>query len=215
MKLSDHVACAIEDRRAGKFESALMHACVAVDGTAKRLYPNESGNRERCVRSYYWLIEPMLHAGLNLTECRFENVPLKHTSSPDFADIVYAIFRCSLAHGDEVPDGFSVLEAEDESPTRWRMGYGELHMPKSIVPALLAVTVFSKINRDQTSTGGHFLSLDQDRFIIAGWWGREDDFRPIAASKNTIRVTLKNTGGAAKYEGGPRRDYVVLLTDEP
>jgi hypothetical protein len=76
------------------------------------------------------------------------------------------------------------------------MAFGELHLPKAIVPALLSISVFARVNGDQTSTGGHYLSLGQDQFQVADWWGRESDFRPIAAARNTPRLTLLDTGGA-------------------
>ena len=41
MKLSEQVICAIDDSEAGKFDAALLHACILIDATSKRLYPSE------------------------------------------------------------------------------------------------------------------------------------------------------------------------------
>jgi hypothetical protein len=88
----------------------------------------------------------MMGAGLNLVETRFTNIKLRNTASPDLAEIIYEIFRCSHAHGDEVPPNFSVLPSQGGFGSVWGLGYGELHMPDRVVWALLAVSVFSKVN---------------------------------------------------------------------
>src|SRR5437868_443375 len=113
MKLSSYVTYAIDDAEGGKLDSALMHACIAIDGTAKKRYPSKGvGNRCRTlIRNYYWIIEPMIGAGMNLVETRFENVPLTDNPAPDFADIIYSIFRCNDAHGTEIPPTYSVTRS--------------------------------------------------------------------------------------------------------
>jgi hypothetical protein len=50
----------------------------------------------------------MIGAGLNLVDTRFSNIKWRKIASPDFAEIIYEVFRCSHAHGDEVPPSFSV-----------------------------------------------------------------------------------------------------------
>ena len=45
MKLLDHIIGVFDDSQYGKHESALLHACIAVDATAKRLYPSTAGSR--------------------------------------------------------------------------------------------------------------------------------------------------------------------------
>jgi hypothetical protein len=193
MKVSEHVIYAIDDIVVGKFNPALLHACIAIDATAKRLYKDQSGVRVRyvnCLRNYYWLLEPMLGAGLNLLETRFDNLQLHNSRSPDLAEIIYEVFRCHHAHGDEVPLAFSVIPSENQFLSRWRLANGELHMPDRVVWALLAVAVFSKVNHNEANTGTYYLSLGNEVFPISEWWGRENDFRPIAERYNQIRVKL-------------------------
>jgi hypothetical protein len=74
--------------------------------------------------------------------------------------------------------------------SKWGLGYGELHMPDRVVWALLAVSVFSKVNKGEKTTGSYYLSLGDERFTISEWWGREDDFRSIADRYNQVRVKL-------------------------
>lgn len=193
MKLPRHVICAIDDAAQGKFDSALLHACITIDTTSKRLAPQEKRVGVRyvdCLRRYYWLLEPMIGAGLNLVETKFSNIQLKNTSAPDLAEVIYEIFRCSHAHGDEVPPEFSVLPSHGNFYSKWELGNGELHMPDRVIWALLAVAVFSKVNAQEKSEGSYYLSLGDERFLIADWWGREEDFRPIAAKCNQTRVKI-------------------------
>src|SRR5205807_1314709 len=86
-------------RRQRNNDAALMHACIAIDATAKRMPGAFTGvgNRYRtCLRNYYWVLEPMLGAGLNLVDTRFKNIELKGNVSPDFADLIHEVFRCNL-----------------------------------------------------------------------------------------------------------------------
>jgi hypothetical protein len=204
MKLSQHVTGAIDDCGQGKFDSALLHACIAIDTTSKRLTPAEKRVGVRyinCLRGYYWIIEPMIGSGVNLIETKFSNITLKNTDTPDLAEVIYEIFRCSHAHGDEVPLEFSVLPSEGNFGSKWRLAKGELHMPDRVVWALLAVAVFSKINARENSEGSYYLSLGNDKFLLSEWWGREDDFRPIAEKSNQTRVRID---GLERLEERPR-----------
>ena len=75
----------------------------------------------------------MLVAGLNLTETRFTNIQLKKNSTPDLAEIVYEIFRCAHAHGDEVPSAFSLLPTTGGFYSHWGVAKNELHMPDRVL----------------------------------------------------------------------------------
>src|SRR5207253_4677647 len=72
----------------------------------------------------------------------------------------------------------------------WLLGPGEIHMPDRVVWALLSVAVFSKVNHSEKSSGVYYLSLGDNRFPVCDWWGREDDFRPMADRYNQTRVKL-------------------------
>jgi hypothetical protein len=219
MKLTKHVLYAIDDADAGKFDSALMHACIAVDGTARRLYPKSTSNRVRYVntlRQYYWLIEPMMGAGLDLEKSRFGNVPLNKNPTPDFADVIYEIFRCGHAHGDEVPEAFSVCSTHGPFGSTWEIRRGELHMPDRVIWALLSVSVLSEVNRGEKTTGTYYLSLAEERFPIKDWWGREDDFQSIAAKSNVVRVKLEGLDRLEEDNGdGRRREENLLIFNPP
>lgn len=192
MRLSQQVLCAIDDAGAGKLDSALMHACIAIDATSKRLFPSEKkvGVRYiKCLRDYYWLLEPMIGVGINFAETQFSNLQLGKNKSPDLAEFIYEVFRCSHAHGDEVPAQFSVVPSSG-SPPQLLLGPNNLHVPENVVWALLSVAVFSKSNKSEATEGDYYLSLGGNRFYIRDWWGREDDFKSIAEGHNQVKVSI-------------------------
>lgn len=41
MNVGDSIRLAIESYNQGELEAAMLHACNAVDGTAKKVYPNQ------------------------------------------------------------------------------------------------------------------------------------------------------------------------------
>ena len=217
MKLSQQVIYAIDDAGVGKLDSALLHACIAIDATSKRCYPGDRKVGRRfmnCIRKYYWIIEPMLGAGVNLVDSRFANINLGKPSPPDLAEFVYEVFRCAHAHGDEVPNVYSIMPTTGSELSHWYFGHGELHMPDRIVWALLALVVFADVNAHENSDGDYYLSLGNDRFVLREWWGRESDFRPVAESYNRTRVTFEGLDRLEKACANPdenRTEVVVIM----
>jgi hypothetical protein len=216
MKISEHVYSALLDWDAGRFESALTHACIAVDGTARRMFPNE-GNRKRyirCLRHFYWIIEPALGAGIDLEKTRFSNILLNNKVEPDFAEIVYEVFRCAHAHGDEVPSAFELVMAT-EGLREWSLGDGVLKLPSTLLFALLFVAVFAPVNKDERLLADAFLTLGsgdhKDVFPISEWWGRSADLEPIAAKHNSVRVHFIFPPGHTFAVDGPTVNLKIDL----
>jgi hypothetical protein len=196
MKIADHVKSCFDDAGQGKLDAALLHACIAIDATSKLLYPTERkvGRRyTQCIRDYYWLVEPMLGAGINLEQTVFANIKLPKTQAPDFADVIYDVFRCGHVHGDEVPDNYAVVPTTGNWHSRWIVGRNTLRFPDRIVWALLSISIFSRVNERQKLQrfGPYILTLGDTEFPVEEWWGQEDRVRPIANQHNQVRVTLE------------------------
>lgn len=199
MELHEHVLKAIRDLEMGDKEPAIMHACAAIDATAEKLF-GKSGRRsyKDCVQKYLWVIEAMMGFGVNLEDTAWKNVSIKdnygnRVEVESFGDIIYHIFRCHHAHGKPVSSGYELLP-EVEGKLHWQIGGGVIRMPDAIIPALLAVSVFSKPNFGISTTGDYFLSLGQEKFLVKEWWGREDDFKNLLASKIPKRTRVKIDG---------------------
>jgi hypothetical protein len=200
MIVSQSVRKAIDDWQRGEFEPAMLHACNAVDGTAGKLYPT-SGNKARFTRTLrenYAILGPMGAPGIDLVETRFP-VTVKGSTAldgkPDLADVLYGIHRCCHAHGDELPDGFELLQdaSGPKRLTRMLVERGKVRLSDRVIFGLLAVAVLSPANRDQAinELDGYFLTFGESaKLVINEWWGRADDFPAIVAQDPTPQVKL-------------------------
>ncbi len=66
MKVNESVRKAIDDRVEGEVEAAMLHACNAVDGTARRVYPTSANKARftRLIRESYGVFGPMAAPGI-------------------------------------------------------------------------------------------------------------------------------------------------------
>lgn len=208
MRIDQHVLKAIDDFTIGNKDSALMNACLAIDPTARNLFGiKKAGAKDykACIRQYWWLIEPFMGGGINLEETKWTHVKIddgygKTITSPDLADIMYHVFRCNHAHGEEVPKNYQLLPVSD-GKSNWFLGFegdGLIYMPERIIWALLGVAVFSKGNAKIKSEGDYFLSWGSEslsipvmNFTIKDWWGGEDAVKAMLATQPHIRVKLE------------------------
>jgi hypothetical protein len=73
MKVGDSVRHALDEWERGNLEAAMLHACNAVDGTAKKVFPTLGNNRRfsRLLRENYGILGPMGAPGINLNDTRF------------------------------------------------------------------------------------------------------------------------------------------------
>ncbi len=185
MNVGNSVRIAINDWENGELESSLLHACNAIDGTARKRYPNLA-NRTRftsLLRDSVDVVEAMGCPGIDLTQTRFP-VPIPKPTSvdglPDFADIIYFKHRIGHAHGDEVPASFNLI-SDAGGPlqsTRVAVTKGSVRFSDRMIFALISVAVFAPENKDQTIPQTYFLTWNGDRkIIIDEWWGELEKFR--------------------------------------
>lgn len=202
MRLESHILKAIEANDRGSVDEALMHATIAIDATARKLF-NKTGKRayKDCIRKYYWIIERFIGEGLNIEETKWTHLQLddghgKSIINPDFADIIYHVFRCSHAHGDEIPIKFELIPSFD-GYFQWNIEIvnNGVRMPDTVVWALLAVSVFAKINSDIKTYGDHWISwgskvIGTTTFVIKDYWGKEDELKNFFSPRPALRVKL-------------------------
>jgi hypothetical protein len=198
VNVGNSVRKAIDDWEQGELESAMLHACNAVDGTAKKLYPTLGSNARftRLLRDNYDIFGPMGAPGIDLVETRFPvrvARPKAGGNRPDIADVIYGIHRCAHGHGDELPDGFQLLADAAGPPrqTRMRFGKGRVQLSDRVIFGLLAVAVLSPANVGQTIPDGYRLTFGGKAvLLISEWWGRAADFASIAAHEPLPNVKL-------------------------
>lgn len=183
----------------------MMHACNAVDGTAKKVFPTMGSNRRFTwlVRENYDILGPMGAPGINLEETRFPIAiqrPTTPDGQPDFADVIYGIHRCCHGHGDELPAGFDLI------PNAARPGYTRMELNRTaagvtfrmsdrVIFGLLAVAVLCPVNRDQSVPADYRLKYGDQKLPINEWWGRAADFPAIIAGETAmpkIKVDFSN-----------------------
>ncbi|HWP85984.1 MAG TPA: hypothetical protein VNN17_12380 [Terriglobia bacterium] len=156
MNVGESVRHAIADWQQGDIESAMMNACNAIDGTARKVYPNLR-NKQRFtqfLRENDGVFGPMGAPGIDLSNTQWPvriDRPTAPGGKPDIADVIYGVHRCIHSHGDELPDGFELLQdaAGPAGVTRMQIEKGKVRISDRVIFGLLAVAVLSPVNRDQ------------------------------------------------------------------
>lgn len=196
MKVGESIRKAIDDWEIGDDESAMLHACNAVDGTARKLYPSLHSNERftRFLRDNYEILGPMGAPGIDLHETRFPvNVPKPKAAGgkPDIADVIYGIHRCTHGHGEELPDGFELIR-DTAGPKRLTHLYiekGKIRLSDRIIFGLIAVAILSSVNKDQSVPNGYYVTYgESEKLMINEWWGRANDFSSILALEPTPKI---------------------------
>jgi hypothetical protein len=198
MNVGNSVRKAIDDWALGELESSILHACNAIDGTAKKLFPKlgNTARFTRLLRENYEILGPMGIPGVDLTKTRFPvqvERPKAPGGKPDVADVIYGIHRCTHGHGDELPRGFELLQdaAFSARLTRMEVEEGKVRLSDRVIFGLIAVAVLAPVNIGQSVPPDYYLTFgDSVRMPINEWWGRAADFPAIAATEPVPRVEL-------------------------
>ena len=189
MNVGNSVSKSINDWECEEYDSSMLHACNAIDGTAKKVYSSlgSTARFTKLLRENYTILGPMGMPGINLVETRFPVVvdhPKAPGGEPDLADVIYGIHRCSHGHGEELPDGFQLINdaSGPACQTRAIVVKGKIRLSDRIIFGLLAIAVLSPANIGQSVPDGYYLTFgDSERFIINEWWGRTTDFLTVIA----------------------------------
>ncbi len=191
MNVGKSVTKAIDEMGCGDHESAMLHACNAVDGTATKLYPSLGSNARftKLLRDNYEIFGPMGMPGINLVETRFPVSlvrPKAPGGEPDIADVIYGVHRCTQGHGNELPEGFELFydTTEKTTPPRTRIAIeeGKVKLSDRTIFGLIAVAVLCPVNIGQSTPDGYYLTFGELKtMIINEWWGRATDFPAISA----------------------------------
>jgi len=198
MNVGNSIRKAIDDWEKGEYEAAMLHACNAIDGTAKKLYPKLGSNARftKLLRENYSILGPMGMPGIDIVQTRFPVAverPKAPGGEPDLADVIYGIHRCTHGHGDELPDGFELIPDADGQVrlTRLMVKKGVARLSDRMIFALIAVAVLSPVNIGQVVPDGYYLTYGaSERLIINEWWGRANDFLAIIAKETMPLVKL-------------------------
>jgi hypothetical protein len=218
MKIENRVLRAIDAGIAKNFDEGLHFICPAVEATAqKHLKKKKVGRYEykEFVRQYNWLLEPFVGAGLNLDDSIFPSIAHpgedRIIESPDLADIVYHLYRCTLAHGGELGIDFGLIESEGEGHHAWifKNDGSIFRAPSGVLWALIALVLFAKANKDIITSSNHFLTWGGGppvpegkyyTFDVDVFWGAEETVRAFFTKLEFLRITIDSRGSGATRE---------------
>jgi hypothetical protein len=205
VRIEQHVGKALDEWEQGGHDWAIMQAGSAVDGSAKRAYPNEtrSGLRfKQFLRDHDEVLQLMGLWGLDVPQSRFLDPSGLTTPSdgihPDVVDLIYHVHRCAHAHGDVVADGFELLPPSSTFNTTIGLSTGTARLDARVVIGILAAVVLADTNADlHGACAGYTLwwappnlpDFGELVMPIDQWWGREADFLAIADNHPRSYVT--------------------------
>lgn len=195
MKIADHIRYSLEACDSRELDKAMLFACLAVDGTAKKMYPqiDKVGERFRKFIIEHLDIIELMHGGLNLQETVFPFKDSKGNVGIKFEDIVYEKFRCNLAHGNELPDGYGVTIKVQDGIQQFMIDIENQSMtlPESAIYALGLPCVLAPVNADQRigSNSYHYRDLI-NHYVVDRWWGNVECARKIMDFENQVKVKM-------------------------
>jgi hypothetical protein len=195
MKISEHIKSSIDASEKEEFDQAMLFACLAVDGTAKKTYPDIRSVGERFKKFIVENLDivELMYGGVNLKETIFPFKNKKGNSGLKFEDIVYEKYRCSLAHGDELPEGYGITIKVAEGIQRFKVDIKGQSMtfPESVIYALGFACVLAPVNSEQKigNIGYHYRD-PINHYVIDRWWGKAECARQIMDFENQVRVKM-------------------------
>ena len=195
MKTSDHIKNSLDACDSRELDKAMLFACLAIDGTAKRMYPDieRVGERYRKFITDHIDIIELMFGGINLKETVFPFKKNKSKVGIKFEDIVYEKFRCSLAHGDELPDGFEITIKLAEGIQQFKIDieHQTMTLPESVIYALGLACVLAPVNAEQKIGNNLYHYRDPiNMYVVDRWWGKIECARQIMDFENQGRVKM-------------------------
>ena len=195
MKIANHIKYSLDACERRELDNAMLFACLAVDGTAKKMYPDikKVGERFRKFIVEHLDIIELMHGGLNLEEIEFPFRDNRGNIGIKFEDIIYEKFRCSLAHGDELPEGFGISFKVADNIQRFRINIKDKSMtfPESAIYALGLPCVLAPVNADQRIGNNRYYYRDPiNYYVVDRWWGKVDCARRIMDFENQVKIKM-------------------------
>lgn len=133
----------------GDAENAFIQLAIAIDGTAKLLYPGKKTS-ERCKKFLKDSLPFILWSLTNGTPARTTSLSFEVSTPNDsgefieFEDLVYKVMRCSLLHDGELSEKVEFVEASMIGTLN-----GRVQFPLALLGSLLFAVIASPVNERQ------------------------------------------------------------------
>jgi hypothetical protein len=208
VRIEERVFQSIDLGAQGRFEAAMQLILPAIEATAKSHLKKSRigrGDYKRYLLDYVWLLEAFGLPGINLMDSKFPSIPRMNDGDdliePNFTDLIYHVFRCSYAHGQDISEHYTFHRTAPEQVAVAVVGLdgSSLRLPESVFWSLVACVVFSKINASIETVSEYFLTWDAHiplgkptlyRFDIDLFWGAEDTVKTFFEKMSIPRVTM-------------------------
>ncbi len=194
MEVANSVMRSLDQWELKQWDEAMVHACNAVDATAKKRYPQlgVATRFKRTIRDALDIFGLMAAPEVDLVQTRF---PIAVQSDlpdgrPDIADVLFGVHRYAHGHEDELPNGFELTPHGPRPLSMHVWRNGKIQLPAAAAIGLLAVAVFAPENKGEVIPDGYQLSWYQHVFPICLWWGWQDHFRDIISTARIQQSTL-------------------------
>jgi hypothetical protein len=192
--VSDSVRQALHHWDRKEWDMAVFHASNAVDGTAKKRYPQLgiSTRYRNTIRDALDIFCVMTSPGIDFGQTRF---PIAAKSDlpdqrPDIADVLWGVHRHGHGHPDDLPQGFDLTPHGPRSSGVHIWQGGKIQLPAATALGLTAIAVFAPENKGESIPVSYQLGWFEHVFRISAWWGWQDHFREIISSAPVEQVTL-------------------------
>lgn len=194
MKISEYIKSSLDASQRLELEQAMMFVCGAIDGTAKKVYPDMLVGQRFCqfINDNIEIVE-LMFGGINLQETIFPLKNKKGIYGMTFAEIVYEKYRCYLAHGEELLDGFSISVQIAAGYQQFDIDIANnaMTLPQSVIYALGIICVLAPVNADQKiGSDAYWYSDPSNTYVIDHWWGKVDCAKDIMNFDGQVRVKI-------------------------
>ena len=168
MPVADRVIECINKYNSNDLENALIQICIALDGTAKKEYPDikKVGERFRAFIKANMDIITFFTFNTNIfINCQFGEYTIDQ--------FVYKVLRCGLLHEGELSAMFKFTEPSELisiATKQWRF-------PKTFILGTLLAVIGASSNSKQRVSDDLSVTVMGNRFRINELWGRADQIR--------------------------------------
>lgn len=184
MTTADLIKYSLDACECKELDRAIHFACLAVDGTTKKMYPDiqSAGARFSNFISDNLDIIELMFGGLSLKETVFSFKGSEGNIGIRFEKIFYETFRRNLAHGEEPPDRDDVTLKVIDGIQEFAIEIAGRSMTllESAVYALGLPCVLAPVNADQKIGNNLYHFHDPiNHYVVDRWWGKIECARKI------------------------------------
>jgi hypothetical protein len=168
MSIADRVEESINKYNSNDLENALIQVCIALDGTAKKEFPNIKKNSKRFKAIISANIDIITFFTFNtnvFVNCKFGEYTIEQ--------FVYEVLRCGLLHEGEISARFRFIEPGEPI----LIGGNQWCFPKTFIFGTLLAVIGAPSNSNQRVEDQLFVKIMGSQFKINDLWGRADLIR--------------------------------------